>query len=207
MLQHGAIASAGGGYSECILDCLDYRSARAVRASCSTGRDVVSRGWHAHALQPGQNLEVALTCFPTVRTLNVNGELVQEVEEDEWLQLIESGKLAHLRSLVLLPFAAQVCDYSDEWLFALCTQFPRLTHLELPISSYMTSGALPILASADHLSALDISLPRGVWDAGAIGALLQHSRALRSLSTYCVEFLPMKGLRTLLNVRRCRWSG
>jgi hypothetical protein len=91
LLQQGAIASAGGGSTQNIVDRLAHKSALALRSASGVCRDVIRRGWHAHALSPGRHLTAALHCFPAMRELLVDRDLVAKVSESECLRLIESG--------------------------------------------------------------------------------------------------------------------
>jgi hypothetical protein len=190
LLEQGAIAGAGGGYTQHILDCLDYRSALALRAACHAGGDVVSRAWHAHALRPYHDLAVALRCFPALRELHINSRLARHVPEREWLHVIESGLFAQLRTLRMEENAFQdYGTYHDRWVAAVCS-LPRLTHLELAISVRMTSKALSIVTDAPQLRVLDLDICMvQEVNEGALGALMQRSRALRSLGLRRVPFL------------------
>jgi hypothetical protein len=77
VLQQGAIAAAGGGYSEKAFDYLDHKSALALRVASSDCRDVVKRSWHAHEIAPGRYLAAALSCFDALRALSMDKALVR----------------------------------------------------------------------------------------------------------------------------------
>jgi hypothetical protein len=183
-LQHGAIVSAGGGYTETILECLHYTNALAFRQASRDCRDVVSRGWHGvwYALWSGRYLSAALKCFPAVRELEIEGELVRHASESEWLRLIDSGCMAQLRKISFTGFLPE-CGYTDRWVSAVCTRLPRLTHLDVKLAARMTSQTLFILADAERLTVLDVELSgRNDVSTAAVAALLQRWRALRTLA-------------------------
>jgi hypothetical protein len=91
-------------------------------------------------------LAAAVRCFPALRELIVNDELVRKVPESEWLRLMKSGQLAQLRALSWTAHDAWRCECSDRWLSAVCMHLPRRTHLELGAVE-----ALVILANAERL--------------------------------------------------------
>jgi hypothetical protein len=141
LLQQGAITSAGGGYTESILDCLDHKSALALRQTTRACR-VVTRGWHAHALRPSSSTHLAavLKCFSALRALEVSEELTDTVSESEWLH----------------PSDAAFANVGD------CV---TLRTVDLSWSGGLTSLTLRALSGAPALTALNLTECRWLTDA------------------------------------------
>jgi hypothetical protein len=118
----------------------------------------------------------------------------------------ESAWLTQLRAISWSGFACD-CPYSDRWVAALCTHLPRLTHLTVMLPRHMTSATLSILANAERLSALEVHIFRTSNASDAeVGALLQRSRALRSLCDYSDKAGPMPPSRARLDARHFKRS-
>jgi hypothetical protein len=185
LLEQGAIAAAGGGFSLVLLDCLD-KSIVALRAASKRCK-AVSAHWRGHA-NVYQCVDSLASCFPAVTSMYVYPTVV----ESEWMTAL--GRGGQLRALTEISFndirrvplsrlpPAAPPQYSNAWLAAVAS-LPKLTALTLPPSMTMTGAGIRHILLAKHLQRLDCSLARSeMLTDDNVGDLLRYSLALRELS-------------------------
>jgi hypothetical protein len=67
----------------------------------------IGRGWHAHTINPRNNLRNVLRFFPALRESALEDEMTNE---NEWLEAIESSLLSQLQRLCI-PASPSAVEY------------------------------------------------------------------------------------------------
>jgi hypothetical protein len=137
-------------------------------------------------------LAVLLKCFRGLRSLDIC--VVPFESEKDLVDLMKSHALDKLTTLRWDTRYQPAAEYSDRVVAAMCA-LPRLTHLEMTVAPPLTHATLSILADAERLIVLDLSIHAvslaNDFGSQSLNALLKRSRALRSLTIQLSEKCPL----------------